>query len=180
MRSLTPLPCLFTSRDHDFTSRSPRWELTTYLHFMDPPGLCVTVMVDTVLDASPRCVPLSVALLLLQRRRLHLIRRMPCAVTLVNFLYMTLLTWHKTQLVIRPCFPRDWFVAVLAHTRIHCRSFCHVELTPSHGMRTYLLTPRSRVLEKLTGFQSVKKFPALYGTQRFITAFTTARHLYQS
>ena len=34
-----------------------------------------------------------------------------------------------------------------------------------------LLTPRSRVLlEKLTGFQLVKKFPAFYGTQRFITA----------
>jgi hypothetical protein len=36
---------------------------------------------------------------------------------------------------------------------------------------TYLLTPWSRVLlEKLTGFQLVKKFPAFYGTRRFITA----------
>jgi hypothetical protein len=43
---------------------------------------------------------------------------------------------------------------------------------------TYLLTPRSRVLlEKLTGSQLVKKFPAFYGTRRFITAFTNARHL---
>ena len=43
---------------------------------------------------------------------------------------------------------------------------------------TYLLTPWSRVLlEKLTGLQLVKKFPAFYGTQRFITAFTSARHL---
>jgi len=42
----------------------------------------------------------------------------------------------------------------------------------------YLLTPRSRVLsEKLTGLQLVKKFPAFYGTRRFITAFTSARHL---
>ena len=41
-----------------------------------------------------------------------------------------------------------------------------------------LLTPWSRVfLEKLTGSQLVKKFPALYGTQRFITAFTSACHL---
>jgi hypothetical protein len=46
-----------------------------------------------------------------------------------------------------------------------------------HGL-TYLLTPWSRVLlEKLTGLQLVKKFPAFYGTQRFITALTTARHL---
>jgi hypothetical protein len=43
---------------------------------------------------------------------------------------------------------------------------------------TYLLTPWSRVLlEKLTGFQLVKKFPAFYGTRRFITADTRARHL---
>ena len=39
----------------------------------------------------------------------------------------------------------------------------------------YLITPWSRVLlETLTGFQLVKKFPAFYGTRRFITAFTRA------
>jgi len=32
------------------------------------------------------------------------------------------------------------------------------------------------LLEKLTGLQLVKKFPAFYGTRRFITAFTSARH----
>jgi hypothetical protein len=31
--------------------------------------------------------------------------------------------------------------------------------------------------EKLIGSQLVKKFPAFYGTRRFITAFTNARHL---
>jgi hypothetical protein len=42
---------------------------------------------------------------------------------------------------------------------------------------TYLLTPWSRVFPgKITGSQQVKKFPALYGTQRFITEFTSARH----
>ena len=36
---------------------------------------------------------------------------------------------------------------------------------------TYLLTPWCRVLlEKLTGLQLVKKFPAFHGTRRFITA----------
>ena len=44
--------------------------------------------------------------------------------------------------------------------------------------KLYLLTPWGRVLlEKLTGFQLVKKFPAFYGTRRFITALTSARHL---
>ena len=48
----------------------------------------------------------------------------------------------------------------------------------SHFLLTYLLTPFSTVLlEKLTGFQLVKKFPEFYGTQRFITAFTSAGHL---
>ena len=43
---------------------------------------------------------------------------------------------------------------------------------------THLLTPWSKaLLEKLTGFQLVKKFPALYGTRRFITALTSACHL---
>ena len=42
---------------------------------------------------------------------------------------------------------------------------------------TYLLTPWCRVLlEKLTGLQLVKKFPAFYGTRRFITAFASSRH----
>jgi len=43
---------------------------------------------------------------------------------------------------------------------------------------TYLLTPWCRVLlEKLTGLQLVKKFPAFYGTRRLITALTSIRHL---
>ena len=40
------------------------------------------------------------------------------------------------------------------------------------------LAPCSRVLlEKLTGSQLVKKFPSFYVTRRFITAFTSARHV---
>jgi len=49
---------------------------------------------------------------------------------------------------------------------------------PYKVLITYLPTPRnSVVLEKLTGFQLVKKFPAFYVTRRFVTAFTTTRHL---
>ena len=32
-------------------------------------------------------------------------------------------------------------------------------------------------IEKITGFQLVKKFPIFYRTRRFIIAFMTARHL---
>ena len=43
---------------------------------------------------------------------------------------------------------------------------------------TYIRTAWSRVLfEKLIGSQLDKKFPAFYGTWRFITAFTSAQHL---
>ena len=43
---------------------------------------------------------------------------------------------------------------------------------------TYLLTPWCRVLlEKLTGLELVKKFPAFHGTRRFITSLTSVRHL---
>jgi len=42
----------------------------------------------------------------------------------------------------------------------------------------YLLTPWCRVLlEKLTGLQLVKKFPAFHETRRFITTLTGVRHL---
>ena len=45
-------------------------------------------------------------------------------------------------------------------------------------LRTYLLTPWCRVLlEKLTGLQLVKKFPAFHGTRRFITSLTSVRHV---
>jgi len=41
-----------------------------------------------------------------------------------------------------------------------------------------LLTPWSRVLlEKLTGSQLLKKFPAFYRTRKLITAFTSGRQL---
>ena len=43
---------------------------------------------------------------------------------------------------------------------------------------TYLLTAWCRVLlEKLTGLQLVKKFPAFHRTRRLITALTRIRHL---
>ena len=46
---------------------------------------------------------------------------------------------------------------------------------------TYLLTPWSRVLlEKLTGSAASQEIPRLFGTRRFLTVPTSARHLSQS
>jgi hypothetical protein len=48
----------------------------------------------------------------------------------------------------------------------------------SSKWKYYILTPWNKVLlEKITASQLVKKFPAFYGTRKFITAFTSARHL---
>jgi len=42
---------------------------------------------------------------------------------------------------------------------------------------TYLLTPCSRVLlEKLTGSAASQEIPCIFGTRRFITVLTSARH----
>ena len=77
---------------------------------------------------------------------------------------------------------------------IRLRFFCHFAasiITCSTGgtinflvkclltyLLTYLLIPWTRVLlEKLTGSQLVKKFPAFYELRRFITAYARALHL---
>ena len=43
-------------------------------------------------------------------------------------------------------------------------------------MKYYLLTPWSRVLEKLTGSAASQEIPRIFGTRRFITVLTSARH----
>jgi hypothetical protein len=47
-----------------------------------------------------------------------------------------------------------------------------------HLLLSYLFTPWSRVLlEKLTGFAASQEIPPIYGTRKFITVPTSARHL---
>jgi len=47
-----------------------------------------------------------------------------------------------------------------------------------YSLFRHLLTPWCRVLlEKLTGLQLVKKFPAFHGTRRFITVLTNVCNL---
>jgi len=66
---------------------------------------------------------------------------------------------------------------------LHSQAHIIQQHTNQHMQFTYyllpnLLTPWCRVLlEKLTGLQLVKKFPAFHGTRRFVTALTGVRHL---
>ena len=47
-----------------------------------------------------------------------------------------------------------------------------------YNQLTYLLTPWSRVLlEKLSGSAASQEIPRIFGTRRFITVLTSARHL---
>ena len=63
-----------------------------------------------------------------------------------------------------------------AHVYIHNQNLLCIFWL--YYLLTYLLTPWSRVLlEKLTGLQLVKRFPAFYETPKFITALTSAHHL---
>jgi hypothetical protein len=52
------------------------------------------------------------------------------------------------------------------------------QTTPSGKiLYAYLLTPSKRVLLEKLVLQLIKKFPAFYGTPKFITVLTSARHL---
>ena len=69
--------------------------------------------------------------------------------------------------------PSEFYTPTFLNTLIH--------LHRQVGMKNDLLTPWSRVLlQKLASLQLVKKFPAFYGTRRFLTALTSARHLFLS
>ena len=78
---------------------------------------------------------------------------------------------------------RMWFLNMPvwkdhAHTYTNRRAVLSLKYEKVRSSSSYWLTPWSSVLlEKLTGFQLVKKFLAFYGTRRFITALTSARHL---
>jgi len=65
-----------------------------------------------------------------------------------------------------------------------CKAFClflsdiKLRIRKIGYSLTYLLTPWSRVLlEKLTGSEASQGIPRIFGTRKFITVLTSARHL---
>jgi hypothetical protein len=83
------------------------------------------------------------------------------------FLCILCIAEHLVFRISLSCF---YIIDIVARFYIHTYTHTYV--------LTYLLIPWSKVLlDKLTGFQLVKKFSTFNGTQRFITAFTIARHL---
>ena len=79
--------------------------------------------------------------------------------------------WHVQLLCVQWKIPDDGQRNCPKHGDIYSKIIWEIKAS-------YLLTPWCRVLlEKLTGLQLVKKFPAFQGTPRFITALTSVRHL---
>ena len=97
---------------------------------------------------------------------------------LVGFIYKKHSMWQRAKSF---CFyPRSTQNTSNALRRKNVRCFeCYSSRhTKQPYLFTYLLIPWCRVLlEKLTGLQLVKKFPAFHGTRSFITALTSVRHL---
>ena len=100
------------------------------------------------------------------------------AVNLCMFIYMYLITTKRRDVVWMrvESLKANLLATALREGKCHdCRIIFSWIIT---CFLTHLLTPWSRVvLEKLTGFQLVKTFHALYWTRRIITAFTSARQL---
>ena len=91
--------------------------------------------------------------------------------TLLTYLLSYLLIYLLAYLLILLIYLLTYFTYLLAYLLTYLLYL----LIHSH---THSLSLWSTVLlEKLIGSQLVKKFPAFYGTRRFITAFTNARHL---
>ena len=93
--------------------------------------------------------------------------------------------WHRHYL--HPDVPASWLLELLTLEQsdtVECWIFIFLCLTDIGWickftyLNTYLFT--YSFFEKLTASQLVKKFPALYWTRRFSTAFTSACHLSMS
>jgi hypothetical protein len=71
-----------------------------------------------------------------------------------------------------------WLVVKLLKARNSLTVWCYIMTMKRVQISIHSLIPWSTVLlEKLTGLQLVKKFPAFYGTRRFIIAVTSTCHL---
>jgi len=78
-------------------------------------------------------------------------------------------TWNRTR--------KFWTPRNNRHKDIRLLFFCASEGRKTH-LLTYLLTPWSIVLlDKLTGSAASQEIPRIFGTRRFITVLTNARHL---
>ena len=91
----------------------------------------------------------------------------------LSYLHITIISklfYRTTYLLIYLLTYLCTYIRIYVHT--YLRTYLRTYLL------NYVLTHFNRVLlEKRIVYQLVKNFPSFYGTQNFITAFTSARHL---
>ena len=108
----------------------------------------------------------------------HLVMLLYVQLTFISFLDFSINS-VRSPIIFQSCRKETRVLAYAIH--VYNTASKNIELKSSAlnlHLLTYLLTPWSRVLlDKLTSLQLVKKFPAFYGTRRFLTALTSARHL---
>jgi len=85
----------------------------------------------------------------------------------------------KNCLLFETTYPNYWNILILLMYTAWNISWWHTySHTPIVFILTYLLTPWNRVLlEKLTGSAASREIPCFFGTRKFITVLTSARHL---
>jgi len=75
-------------------------------------------------------------------------------------------------------FHRDLCISCrISNTRLLCTPRHRTILRPRHIQTSVFLNLLTYSMEKVTGFEIVKKFPEFYGTQTFFTAFASACNL---
>jgi hypothetical protein len=76
----------------------------------------------------------------------------------MHFILHILQPYQNTILILLYSYFNNFFITlIIIKTNLTQKTYT--------GLLTYLLTPWSRVLlEKVTGFQLIQKFPTLYGT----------------
>ena len=105
-------------------------------------------------------------------RKVHIsIKIIPMSVR--GWFYRKLILKHFVGIDTGECFGSTFTETQIPYSNVYC-----ICVDIAYIILNYLLTPWCRVLlEKLTGLQLVKKFPAFHGTRRLITALTSVRHL---
>jgi hypothetical protein len=152
--------------------QSPCWEANNHSASQEIHGLLWNPKAHYSVHKSPPLVP--------NLGQMNPIHTFPSCSPKIHSNIIFLFTRRSSKLSL-PFRPFDQNSVCISHLPHACY------MTLSHSSSTWSCVracditnkqdPRSRFfLEKLTVTQLVKKFSAFYGTRRFITVFTTARH----
>jgi hypothetical protein len=74
--------------------------------------------------------------------------------------------------------PTGYLCSATVYMKLYNSAYNSCVAPPEMALFTYLLTPwRRALLDKLTGPAASQEIPRIFGTRRFLTVPTSARHL---